>query len=133
MTVTVNDSAREKVADAWGQVADDGFQAMLADMEADAPRDTGAMTQTLEVTADDGLTAVARKIHAPQGYSSFQDKGTGVYIGEGRIYPRTAKVLRWVAKDGTVIYRRSVKGTPPTRWWSDKIAKLGDYLRAAMP
>ncbi len=38
-------------------------------------------------------------------YGPYVEYGTGVYIGKGRIYPRTKKALAW---DGMV--RRSVKG-----------------------
>ena len=38
-------------------------------------------------------------------YAPFVEYGTGVYVGKGRIYPKTAKALAW---DGTV--RKSIKG-----------------------
>ncbi len=38
-------------------------------------------------------------------YAPYVEFGTGVYIGKGRIYPRTKKVLAW---DGMV--RRSIAG-----------------------
>jgi hypothetical protein len=41
--------AREKIADAFRTVVDDGFTALLADMEAVAPRASGAMTQSIEL------------------------------------------------------------------------------------
>lgn len=133
MTAVDVSRAQTVLRDAYARVLDDGFQAMLLDMEANAPRDTGLMTQSIELSEADGETQIERTIRAPQEYSSYQDSGTGVYAGEGRIYPVTAKALRFVAKDGTVVFVKSVAGTPRTGWWTDTVAKLGDYLRSAMP
>lgn len=134
MTVEVDASGlREAVHQRYTEVVDNAFQAMLVDMEAGAPRDTGLMTQSIEIAEDDGDSLIRRTIHAPQEYSSYQDEGTGIYGPEGTpIVPVNAKVLHFVAKDGTEFFVRSVKGTPRTGWWSDTVAKLEDYLAAAM-
>lgn len=133
MTVIVDLSgALDKYRARASQVMDDAFQALLVDMEADAPRDTGLMTQSIEITTSDEDTRLARTIHAPQEYSSYQDEGTGIYGPSGQpIVPVSAKVLHFVAKDGTEVFVRSVKGSPRTGWWSDKVARLGDYLQTA--
>lgn len=129
MTVAVADlsGAREIIAQRFGQLADDGFQALLVDMEADAPRDTGAMTQTITVAEADTESTAVRTIHAPQEYSSYQDEGVGP------IYASPGKTLHFFLKDGTEVFVKSTKGVPRTGWWSDKVANLLDYLRGAMP
>lgn len=127
MTITVDTTGmRDAIRQRYTEVVVDAFQAMLLDMERDAPRDTGAMTQTMTIDANDGDTNVARTIHAPQEYSSYQDEGTGP------IYPVNAKALRFVAKDGTVVFVKSTRGVPRTGWFSDPTGRLEDYLRGAM-
>lgn len=128
MTITVDATGmRDAVAQRYREVVDDGFQAMLVDIERDAPRDTGAMTQTMTIEANDSETNAQRTIHAPQEYSSYQDVGV-----EGPIVPVNAKALRFVAKDGTVVFVKSTKGVPRTGWFSDPTGRFEDYLRGAM-
>lgn len=132
MTVTVEvEPMRAAVRDYYSTRVADAVQAMLADMEQNAPRDTGAMTQTVEITDADNDTTIARHLHFPQEYSSWQDEGTGEYAGQGRIYPTTAKVLHFFLKDGTEVFVRSVKGTPRTGWFTDTFARWLDFLAAA--
>jgi hypothetical protein len=133
MTVTADATGfKDDLREHFGRVLDDATQEMLGDMENDAPRDTGAMTQTITVEDSDSGDVLARTITAPQEYSSFQDTGTGIWIGEGRIYPVNAKALRFTAKDGSVVIVKSVAGTPPTHWWSAKLERWSDYLARAL-
>lgn len=128
MPVTIDSSPlREAVRDHFAKVADDAAQDMLGDMERDAPRDTGAMTQTIEIEEHDTETSITRLIRAPVEYASYQDQGV-----EGPILPVRAKALRFTAKDGTVVIVASTKGVPATHWWSEKIAKWSDYVARAM-
>jgi hypothetical protein len=116
------DAVRER----YGQVIDDATQAMLLDMEENAPRDTGAMTQTITIDENDSDALLVRTLHAPQEYSSWQDEGTGY------IYPVNAKVLHFIAKDGTEVFAKFTRGVPSTGWWSEPTARFGDFLEAAM-
>lgn len=128
MTITVDSSPlREAVREHFARVADDAATEMLADMERDAPRLTGAMTQTIEVEEHDSDTSITRVIRAPAEYASWQDEGV-----EGPILPVRAKALRFVAKDGSVVFVKSTRGVPATHWWSEKIARWGEYVAKAM-
>lgn len=135
MTVTVDISGlRQAVIDRNTQVADDAVQAMFLDMEANAPRDTGAMTQTMTVeVTDSGDRHIGRHIAAPAEYASYQDEGTGVYGPEGTpIVPTNGKVLAFYwRKTGKVEFRASVLGSPATHWWSDRVSRWADYVAEA--
>lgn len=134
MTVTADSTAfLADIREHFAEVLDSATTDLLADMERDAPRDTGAMTQTIEVAESDSGDVLARTITAPAEYASYQDTGTGIYGPTGaRIYPKTARFLVFTTKDGTKVFARSVAGTPRTGWWSDKLANWSDYLARAM-
>jgi len=62
----------------------------------------------------------------------YQDRGTGIYGPEGRpITPRRADgvlVFDWPAAGG-VVFARSVRGTPPTRFWQRTVADWPQIVR----
>lgn len=135
MTVVVDISGmRQSVIDRYTQVADDAVQAMFLDMENNAPRDTGEMTQTMTVEVDDSDRRIGRRIAAPAEHSSYQDEGTGIYGPAGTpIVPVSAKVLKFYwKKSGKVEFRASVLGSPATHWWSERVARWADYVAEAM-
>ena len=66
---------------------------------------------THKVSADGTKGIVGSTGEKGGSYAPFVEFGTGVYVGKGRIYPKTAKALAWptqVKGSGTV--RRSIKG-----------------------
>lgn len=135
MTVTVDASGlEEKVRGFYGDIADRAVDDMFAEMRAEAPRDTGQMTENLESVPDDDGDQIVRRLHAPEQYSSFQEEGTGVYGPEGTpIVPTTAKVLVFFwKKTGKVEFRTSVLGSPATHWWSKVIDRWAEFLRGAL-
>lgn len=119
-------AAKAIVRDRYARLADEAFQAMLLEMEANAPRDQGTMTQTITLQAENGDDRITRSIHAPQEYSSYQDEGTGP------IYASPGHVLHFFLKDGTEVFARSTRGVPRTGWWTDVVSRLGDFLAAAL-
>jgi hypothetical protein len=108
----------------YNGVCDDAIEEMFNEWRTapieQVPYETGAMTQTMTFDRTDETPPVLeRLIIAPQDYSSYQEEGTGEYIGAGRIYPTTAKVLVFYwKKTGRVMFLPSVAGTPPTYWFS---------------
>lgn len=53
------------------------------------------------------------KVGAKTGFSLYPDQGTGIYVGRGYIYPRTAQALVFRPKGSAkVIFARRVKGQP---------------------
>lgn len=132
MSVLVDSSAlRDAVRQRAAERADDALQAMLLDMERNAPRDSGAMVNDITIDEADTDTRIVRRVRAPREYSSYQDEGTGIYGPRGqRIEPVRAKALSFVTKDGTRVTVKSVAGTPRTGWFSDVMARWSDYLSA---
>lgn len=121
------------VRETYSRVADDACQSMLLDMNANGPRsdrsDHEHMVDRVELTgSEDSDTTISRTIHSPADYSSYVDEGTEPHRIEGH------PLLAFTAKDGTRVVVRYVNhpGTARTGWWSDTVARYGDYLRQAM-
>lgn len=133
MTVVDATGLTEAVVEFYNQLADDTCLALFDEMQTSpsTPKDTGAMTANLFFeTTEDQPPVLERLLHAPEEYSSFQDVGTGVYIGEGPITPTDSPVLVFFwKKTGKVEFRRSVLGTPPTNWWTSVVTLWPEYLR----
>jgi hypothetical protein len=107
---------------------DRAAQATAQAVSANAPRDTGKLANAPKVTRTVTPTG------GGQGYpyDVAQEEGTGVYIGKGRIYPRRAPMLVFFWKKvGRKVAFRSVKGTPPTRYFSKAIRGWVERLREA--
>lgn len=118
---------------------DRAAQATARQVSANAPRGlTGKLAQAPMVRRVVGPSeirwTVSVDVESPEGYpyDKAQEEGTGVYIGRGRIYPKRAKflVFYW-RKVGRVVAFRSVKGTPPTRFFSKAIRGWPERLREA--
>jgi hypothetical protein len=116
---------------------DTAAQETARQMSANAPRGlTGRLAQAPKVTRTVAGTRLSWKVSvdvkSPEGYpyDVAQEEGTGVYVGKGRIYPRRARrlVFYW-RKVGRVVAFRSVKGTPPTRFFSKAIRDWPARLR----
>lgn len=54
-------------------------------------------------------------IGTPLKYGVYHHEGTGIYAGRGFIYPKRARVLRFVV-GGRVVYARFVRGSQPNRF-----------------
>lgn len=108
-------------------------------VSAGAPRDTGKLAGAPRVrrvvTPTEIRWTVAVDVTGGGSgypYDVAQEEGTGVYIGKGRIYPRRAPMLVFFWKKvGRRVAFRSVKGTPPTRYFSKGIRDWLQRLREA--
>lgn len=109
------------------------------EIEHDAPRDTGRLSTLIRSTTEEDATSITTKITTEaltadgRDYAKWQDEGTGVYIGRGRIYPKppnTRLTFFW-PKIGRVVSFRSVAGTPPTRFFTRNVEKWRDRLQEA--
>lgn len=115
---------------------DAAAQTVARQVSANAPRDKGRLAAAPTVRRDIGPSSIRWTIgvdvKSPEGYpyDVAQEEGTGVYIGKGRIYPRRAKMLRFYwRKVGRFVAFRSVKGTPPTRFFSKAIRDWPQRMR----
>lgn len=139
MAVTVDLTAgRELIRQRYIEVVDQAFVALTDDLRANGPRSDehvasasapDHMVDIIDlIAAEDGETRIGRTIRSPADYSSFVDEGTEPHRIDGR------PLLAFTARDGTRVVVRYVNhpGTPRTGWWSDTVAKLGDYLQNAM-
>lgn len=107
--------------------------------EHDAPRDTGQLSGDMrtEISEDDSSITVKLITNrlTPDGrdIAKWQDEGTGVYIGRGRIYPRTpgGRLTFFWPKIGRVVSFKSVAGTPPTHFFTNAVARWREFLEEA--
>lgn len=95
-----------------------------------APRETGFLEQSVRADAPrQSGDSVTVTVTCTAPYGRWQDEGTGVYIGQGRIYPTHAKALSfyWKKAGGFVTFA-SVAGTPPTHWWENTVRAWPDIV-----
>ena len=77
-----------------------------------APVDTGRLRADISVGLVDGSATPVVRVGNSVDYALAVHEGTGIYGPSGRpIRPRRAKVLRFKAKGGKVVYARQVRGT----------------------
>lgn len=107
-------------------------------ISANAPRGlTGALKEAPKVHRNVGPSSVRWTVSVDvksQGgypYDVAQEEGTGIYIGKGRIVPKKkgGLLIFYWRKVNRVVAFRSVKGTPPTRFFSKAIRGWSDRLR----
>jgi hypothetical protein len=84
-----------------------------------APRDTGQLHASILVHPTEGAGLLIKtRIGTSLKHAKWQEEGTGVYAGHGRIYPRHAKTLAW-QKNGKWVFAKSVAGVKP-HWFMKK-------------
>lgn len=97
-------------------------------------RRTGALAESIE--ADEPQvsdTMVTVTVRVGEEYGQWQDEGTGIYGPTGeRIRPINADVLAfdWPAAGG-VVFARSVRGAPGTRFWTRTREEWSSVVREA--
>lgn len=92
----------------------------LANVVKETPRDTGTARRGWHVVT---VSRFILKLVNRTKYLGFHVTGTGIFGPKGRpIVPRKARVLHFIAKDGTEVFARSVKGIPPNPFVDDAIA-----------
>lgn len=133
--MTALDTLRQHVIDHALAVAQRAADQTVIATQAAASRRTGALAAG--ISHDQPVYAEPRvlvTITSAAPYSQYQDEGTGIYGPAGtRIFPRTAKVLRfdWAAAGG-IVFARSVAGAPGTHFWSEPMpARWADSVLAS--
>lgn len=59
-------------------------------------------------------------VEAKTGYSLYPEKGTGIYVGRGYIYPKRARALVFRGRGGSkLIFAKRVKGQPGQHFMRD--------------
>lgn len=84
---------------------------IVATHRAQAPIDTGLLRATHALEPPEKIVGGYRLrlvIHAPYAHV--------VHGGHGFIYPKRAKALRWVTKEGQVVFASKVKPVPANPW-----------------
>ena len=110
---------RLAVLDAAPLICEEGARLREADLAASAPIDTGALSQSGQVTVEatgDGAVAVLR---FTEEYASYLDTGTGPHRIEGN--PLLA--FEW---GGTTVIVRSVNHPGSTKWKGWFTDRAGD-------
>ena len=80
------------------------------------PVDQGTLKASLHVQPLTVNGMPAMRIGSSLHYARYVHDGTGIYVGRGRIYPRTARFLRWPAKNQSGQGRRRYKGGSTQRY-----------------
>jgi hypothetical protein len=122
-------SLERKLRDHADQAGDNAAAEVARRIAANAPRDTGALAQGTTVERTDGSDWIGWTIRtvadSSEGfdYATAQEEGTGIYRpGGSPIVPVNAKALRFFwKKTGRIEFRVSVKGTPPTYFFSHAV------------
>lgn len=134
MTVVVDFSElRQKVIDRMSTVADDAVQAMILDMNENGPRSEDGSPHMVDLVTvsdfTDDAPTISRHVVSPAEYSSFVDEGTDPHEIRGNPY----LAFFW-PKTGKFEVFRSVEhpGTPRTGWWTDTLARWGEFVAAAL-
>lgn len=99
----------------------------------------GASRRTGELEA--GITAdppsvspeeITLDVHSSAEHSKWQDEGTGIYGPEGTpitsTRPGGVLVFDWPAAGG-IVFARSVKGSPGTRFWTNTLEAWPQIVR----
>jgi hypothetical protein len=119
---TAIDQLRSHIQDHAVELATRAVQVTVADTQAHASRRSGDLAAGISATPPAlNDTQVQSQITSAADYSKFQDEGTGIYgPNQARIFPKTAKVLRfdWPAAGG-IVFAKSVAGAPGTHFFHD--------------
>lgn len=133
MTVTVRaDGLRDAVRQRFSEIADDAVALVIEDMVANGPRSDMPREHMVDIVSvvesEDGERLISRTLRSPADYSTYVDDGTEAH--EIRGHP----LLAFTARDGSRVIVHSVQhpGTPRTGWWTDRLARWGDYVAQAM-
>ena len=103
------DEARRGVSRRTGELAES--------IKADSPRVSG--------------DRVVVHVHVDAEHGVYQEEGTGIYGPTGTpIRARSGGVLRfdWPAAGG-IVFARSVRGSPPTKFWSKALRRWPQIIR----
>lgn len=99
---------------------DDVCEAVAARGQVLAPRHRGRLADSIhaEVARPVSVSRVQGRVVADARHAIWQHEGTGIYGPRGRrIRPKRARVLRFFwRKVGRVVFFRSVRGTPATKY-----------------
>lgn len=101
-----------------------------------SPTDTSNLRGSIHTEGPIGFGAqVEARVGTNVKYASYQEKGTGIYGGNGIITPKRAKVLAW-KKNGQWIFAKQVKGVRG-KWFMkqakiDGISFLNEELKVLM-
>lgn len=135
-----------KVRDYADTAGDNAAAEVARRISANAPRDTGVLAQGTEVERVDGLDWIAWTIRttaqSDEGfdYATAQEEGTGIYRpGGSPVVPnplydsrgRRRRLAFYWKKTGKIEFRYSVRGTPPTWFFSHAVRDWPQLLREA--
>lgn len=98
-----------------------------------APRDKGDLADSIQLDTPRVVgDSIIVSVFTDSPYAGFQNRGTGVYAGEGRIYPTHARALSFFwRKVGQDVVFASVAGTPATHFWDNTVRAWPDIVAAA--
>lgn len=139
-------SLERRLRDYADKCGDDAAAEVMRRISANAPRDSGVLARGTEVERTDGYDWVGWTIRTTAesvegfDYATAQEEGTGIYRpGGSPVVPnplydsrgrRRVLAFYW-KKTGKVEFRYSVKGTPPTWFFSHATRDWVGLLREA--
>lgn len=88
-------------------------QLVVSQAKRESPVDKGQLRQSIQAQEPSKVMGNWQaKVGSGLEYAKYQEHGTGIYGPKGRpITPRNAKMLAFRAKDGRMIFARSVRGS----------------------
>ena len=114
MSNTLND-VRFQLKQKTQRVARRMAESGTADLQRTGPVDTGALSRATDITYTQSRNRVKWDVVVDVPYAEAQAFGARAHW----IFPKKAKVLRFVARTGDVVFTKEVwhPGNQPNRWW----------------
>ena len=98
------------------------------------PRRRGDLGRSITVIeANPSHDRMAAAVGTNLLYAPYQEFGTGIYAGRPPIRPKRAKVLRFKTRGGKIVFARSVKGTPPTKYMQKASTATQPIMNKLLP
>jgi HK97 gp10 family phage protein len=96
-----------------------------AKAKEEAPVDTTNLRKNIKYEVNAGADEAKVFVDEKIEYARFQEEGTGLYGPKHAfIYPKKAKFLSWVGKDGKRVFARRSSGTRPKEFFKKGAEEL---------
>jgi len=99
-----------------------------------APVDRGELRNKILATGkiEQGIRSMTTAVESNAPHAAYVEFGTGIYgPKQARIYPKRARFLSWVGKDGKRVFVRSIAGMPARPYLAPAGFKTGKEQFAA--
>lgn len=104
---------------------------LQSELRKEAPKRTTKLATSF---IKENLNALAWHVFSRLKYSIYVARGTGIYAGKGRIYPKHGKFLKFTSFGfkGKIIFARSVKGQKANKYDERAIRNTSSRIQVFM-